>query len=127
MNKRRVSDVQRGFRIERRRPSRGYRHLVTTDQLRRFFGLLPEEATWHLEQGLDRFIFGGGHPTVFGWYRDGSAASSWVDLQRSSWADRIGHVGTRRPHCEMEQRRRQIGLARLNRQGSGVVSERGPR
>ena len=69
------------IRIDRRNPGKGYRHLVTVEQLRAFIRLLPE---WdELAIGLDAIVLDAYDPTAFGRHREGIVMlSAW---ERSLW------------------------------------------
>jgi hypothetical protein len=69
------------IRIDRRDPGKGYRHLVTVEQLRAFIRLLPE---WEeLAIGLDAIVLDAFDPGAFGWHREGIVMlSAW---ERSLW------------------------------------------
>jgi hypothetical protein len=61
-----------GFVIDRRRPGKGYRHLLLKDHVERFSVLLPD---WEeLSRGLDAVILAEGDPGTHGWHDDGLVA-----------------------------------------------------
>lgn len=58
--------------VDRRRPGRGYRHLVRKEEIRRFLPLLPDWDT--LQQGLNAVVLDAGGTDAMGWHMPGVIA-----------------------------------------------------
>jgi hypothetical protein len=73
--------------IDRRRPGRGYRHLLTVADVRRFLQLLPDWS--ELSCGLDAVVLAPGERRLLGWHRRGIVAlCAWDrDVEREWHAD----------------------------------------
>jgi len=64
--------------IEARVPGPGYRHVVTPDDLRRFFALIPGWA--EVSAGLHAVVLAEGSPDIDGYYKDGVIElTAWCD------------------------------------------------
>src|SRR5436309_2246287 len=58
--------------IDRRRPGRGYHHVASKDDVRRFLTIVPEWAT--LSVGLNAVVLDSGLQDCMGWHRPGVVA-----------------------------------------------------
>ena len=70
--------------IDRQRPGKGYRHLITKKQLQQFIDLLPD---WEeLSRGLDAVMLAPGHPDRLGWHRPRLVAlCAWDQELEGEW------------------------------------------
>jgi hypothetical protein len=60
------------IRVDRQRPGRGYRHLISKADIVRFIALLPE---WdHLSEGLDAIVLAPGERSTDGYHQYGAVA-----------------------------------------------------
>lgn len=58
--------------IDRRKPGRGFHHVITVAQMRRFLELLPD---WReISKGLNAIVLAAGEPDCMGWHRAGVVA-----------------------------------------------------
>ncbi len=60
---------QEEFVIDREKPGRGYRHLLSKDDISRFIQIIPG---WDaISEGLDAIVLASGDSGLFGWHNDG--------------------------------------------------------